>query len=276
MRSRFRNCVFVAAISALSCFVAAPAAVRAQTARTTLIVTVRDSATKAPVAGVEVRVALGSAAQRTDSAGRAQLGGFDPGGYTLEARRVGYRPLVRAVSIRGEDSIQIALALTSVPAELSPVIVQQHPVPTPLREFDERRKRGVGQFVTAAQIDSSFGASLDAIIVTRIRGLRVVGDNASGFRVMSLRPATEHAFSSVAGPCWPVVYLDGVQLADGGELGPDIAMADTWSIGGIEYYAPSEVPVQYKQSGALGGRSGGGHAATTSPSCGVMLIWTRP
>lgn len=130
--------------------------------------------------------------------------------------------------------------------------------------------------MTAAQIDSTFGASLDAIIVMRIRGLRVVGDNANGFRVMSLRPATEHAFTRVPGPCWPVVYLDGVQLADGGDQGPDIAMANTWSIGGIEYYSPSEVPVQYKQSGALGGRMGGGRDVPTSPSCGVMLIWTRP
>lgn len=116
MRSRFRNCVAAVTILALSCFVAAPAAVHAQAARTTLIVTVRDSATKAPVAGVEVRVAPRSAAQRTDSAGRARLGGLDPGSYSLEARRVGYRPVVRALSIRGEDSIQIALAITSVPA----------------------------------------------------------------------------------------------------------------------------------------------------------------
>jgi hypothetical protein len=275
MRSRFRNCLAAAAILALSCFVVAPTAARAQTAQTTLIVTVRDSATKTPVAGVEVRVAPRRAAQRTDSAGRARLGGLDPGSYSLEARRVGYRPVVRALSIRGEDSIQIALALTSVPAELKPVIVQQHPVPTPLWEFEERRKRAVGQFVTAAQIDSSFGASLDAIIVARIRGLRVSGDNANGFRVMSLRPATEHAFMKVPGPCWPVVYLDGVQLADGGEQGPDIAMADTWSIGGIEYYSPSEVPVQYRQSGALSGRPGSGRDVPTSPSCGVLLIWTR-
>src|SRR5512138_3004174 len=109
MRSRFRNRVAGAASLALSCFVAAPTAVRAQAARTTLIVMVRDSATKAPVAGVEVRVVPGSAAQRTDSAGRARLGGLEPGSCNLEARRVGYRPLVRALSIRGEDSIQVAL-----------------------------------------------------------------------------------------------------------------------------------------------------------------------
>src|SRR5512138_25039 len=173
MRSRFRNRVAGAASLALSCFVAASTTVRAQAARTTLIVTVRDSATKAPVAGVEVRVAPGRAAQRTDSAGRARFAGLDPGSYSLEARRVGYRPLVRVLSIHGEDSVHVALVLTPVPAELNPVIVQRQPVPTPLREFEERRKRGVGQFVTAAQIDSSFGASLDAIIVTRIRGLRV-------------------------------------------------------------------------------------------------------
>lgn len=247
---------------------------QAQTSRTTVVITVRDSASRASIAGVQLRVAPGNIMQRTDSTGRAVFAALEPGNYTIEARRVGYRPSTTPVAIRGEDSIHLSLALMQIPAELNPVVVERQPVPTRLGEFEERRKRGVGQFVTAAQIDSSFGASLDAIIVMRVRGVRVVGDKTSGYRVMSLRPATEHAFMRPAGPCWPVVYLDGVQLADGSDKGPDIGIADTWSIGGIEYYSPSEVPVQYKQSGALGGGPGN-REIPTSPSCGVMLIWTR-
>ncbi len=254
----------------------APALARAQSARTTVIITARDSVSRASIGGVQLRLSPGNVLQRTDSTGRAVFAALEPGSYVIEARRVGYRPFSTPLTIHGEDSLQLALALTQVPAELNPVVVERQPVPTRLREFEERRKRGLGQFVTAAQIDSSFGASLDAIIVTRIRGVRVVGDNTSGYRVMSLRPATEHAVARPGGPCWPVVYLDGVQLADGGDLGPNISIADTWSIGGIEYYSPSEVPVQYKQSGALGGGPGGAREAITSPSCGVMLIWTRP
>jgi TonB-dependent Receptor Plug Domain len=154
-----------------------------------------------------------------------------------------------------------------------------------LREFESRRERGLGQFITAAQIDSALGSSLATILESRIRGVTVVGDNASGMHVMSYRQSTEHAFTSVRGGCLPTVYLDGVQLVDDTGRGPNLDLISLSAIGGIEYYSPSEIPVQYKSSGAMGspyragmgarGESPGAPVAT-SPSCGVMLIWTRP
>ena len=137
-----------------------------------------------------------------------------------------------------------------------------------LREFESRRERGLGQFITGSQIDSAFGSSLATVIESRIRGVTVVGDNANGMHLMSYRQSTEHALLQVAAPCWPTVYLDGVQLSDDTGRGPNLDIIAMSSIGGIEFHSPTEVPVQYKASGVMGGAS--------SPSCGVMLIWTRP
>jgi hypothetical protein len=84
-----------------------------------------------------------------------------------------------------------------------------------------------------------------------------------------------------------VIFVDGVQLVDDTGRGPDIGFISVPSIGGIEFYEPSEAPPEYRTSGVLqnsgalrptpGGRGGtqtpvGGYS---SPSCGVMLIWSR-
>jgi hypothetical protein len=82
------------------------------------------------------------------------------------------------------------------------------------------------------------------------------------------------------------VYLDGVQLVGDTGNGPNLDIVTLSFVGGIEYYSPSEVPVQYKTSGTMhtpqhsapGATATGmsSNGASTSPSCGVMLIWTKP
>jgi hypothetical protein len=256
----------------------------AQFGRTTVIIGAGDATSGQFLRGVQIRIGSLALVQYTDSMGQARLPRIPRGTYTIDARRIGYEPLSAPILVRGEDSVEVVLLMHAAVAQLDTVIVSRTAVPMALREFERRRERGIGQFITAAQIDSAFGSSLGTVLESHIRGVNVVGDNATGMHLVSYRQSTEHALTSVAGLCLPTVYLDGVQLVDDTGRGPNLDLIALSSIGGIEYYSPSEVPVQYKSSGVMasphrtgvGAPGSGEGSVATSPSCGVMLIWTRP
>jgi hypothetical protein len=276
---------------ATAAFVLAPLAATAQSGRTTIVVGAGDATTGAFLPGVQVRIASLKMAQVTDSMGQTRLTGIGDGTYVIEARRVGYAPLSAPVLVHREDSVEVVLLLRAKATQLDTMLVTSSEVSAHLREFEERRVRGVGQFVTAAQIDSVPGSTLQALLEGKVHGVTATGQTAGGLHVVSGRMSTNDALRPGSGgvaPCWPVVYLDGAQLVDDTGRGPDIGFINLVSIGGIEYYAPSEVPPQYRgngplQNGAALGRSAqvtsrgtlNGIGGESSPSCGVMLIWSR-
>jgi hypothetical protein len=267
----------------------APATVASQGGRTTILVGTGDAETGAFLSSVQIRIASLNVSQVTDSMGRARVTGLRGGTYTIEARRVGYAPLTAPVLVRDEDSLEVILLLRSTAMRLDTVVVASTSLAMHLRDFEKRRAKGVGQFITGEQIDSVPGASLKAIIESHVRGVTVVGENIS-VHIMSGRQATDASLRPGSGgvaPCWPVIFVDGVQLVDDTGRGPDIGFISLSSIGGIEFYESSEAPPAYRVSGALqtpsalrptpGGRGGTQNpvGGFSSPSCGVMLIWSR-
>jgi hypothetical protein len=231
--------------------------------RTTILIGAGDAASGLFLPSVLVQIASLKLKQYTDSLGEARFTGVPPGKYTIEARRVGFQPLSAPVLIAGQDSFQVVLFMRASVTQLDTVVVSKPRIPMALREFESRRERGFGQFVTGAQIDSAPGASLVAILETRVRGVTVVTDAAGGTHVVTYRPST-----LAGGVCHPLVYLDGVLLVDDSGLGPDLGIIAVSSIGGIEFYQASEIPVQYRGPAAL--------RSTTSASCGALLIWSKP
>jgi hypothetical protein len=193
------------------------------------------------------------------------------------------------VLVRTEDSLEVVLLMNVAMTQLDTMHVSASAIPFALGEFERHRKRGFGQFVTQAQIDSMPGASLTSLVEAKIRGLTVTGEGGAAMHLMSNRPATEHALISPGAvfACWPAVYVDGQQLVDDTGRGPDLSIISITALGGIEYYSPSEVPVEYKSSGTMShaphetvrtvhGGTLNPVAAGTSPSCGVVLMWSRP
>lgn len=265
---------------------------RAQSARTAIVVGTGDERTGLFLPMVQVRIGTLNLTRYTDSLGRATFPHVPSGQYTIEARRLGYELLSAPVLVRSEDSLEVVLLMHAATTQLDTMRVNAAAIPAFLSEFERHRSRGFGQFVTEAQIDSMPGASWMSLVEAKIRGLTVTGERGAAVHLMSTRPATEHALISPGGvfACWPTVYLDGLQLIDDTGNGPDLSIVSLSAIGGIEYYAPSEVPVEYKSSGGLqppdalsvGNRvsvRGGAQKAikaTASPSCGVVLIWSRP
>lgn len=281
----------ITAIAAAAFMLAPPAAV-AQPGRTTIVVGAGDATTGAFLPGVQVRIASLKVTQVTDSMGQARLAGISDGTYMIEARRVGYAPLSAPILVHREDSVEVVLLLRAKATQLDTMLVTSAEISAHLREFEQRRARGVGQFVTTAQIDSVQGSTLQALLEAKIHGVTATGQTAGGLHIVSGRMSTNdalHPGSGGAMPCWPVVYLDGAKLLDDTGRGPDIGFINLLSIGGIEYYAPSEVPAQYRGNGPLKNDAAlsrtaqvfshgdrlEGIGGESSPSCGVMLIWSR-
>ncbi|MBK6306146.1 MAG: carboxypeptidase regulatory-like domain-containing protein [Gemmatimonadetes bacterium] len=118
--------------------------------------------TEAPLAGVTIRVIGQEAATQSDDAGRFTLVNVRPGVVQLEARRLGYAPLIKAdVAVSAGKPVVVSLALTRLQVQLEAVTVRpsafpsQPPAATPvssttLSSEELRRTPGASEDVLQA------------------------------------------------------------------------------------------------------------------------------
>jgi hypothetical protein len=221
--------------------------------RNPITVVARVSDAKAGVAlpNVLVRLTELGVGALTDSVGRARFGDVPAGRYTIEARRVGYALVTQPLRVGGSDSVVVELNMQVTTRRLAPVTVTDTAVPAVLREFEERRRRGTGRYITQAQIQQAFGSTLPDLLSAHFPGVRVNGTASN---------------SRDGKRCTLVAYLDGVHLIDG-----NLGVVDPALLGGVEYYTMTSIPVQYRLSSSTSGRIGG----TGALHCGVLLFWSR-
>ncbi|MDQ6925360.1 MAG: TonB-dependent receptor [Candidatus Eremiobacteraeota bacterium] len=229
----------------------------AQVGRTTIAARVTDAGNGAPIAEAYVQIRFLGASAFTDSVGAARFTRVPAGRYLVEARRVGYAPATASVLVGNEDVAGVVVSMHAAPAVLSTVTVADTAVSVWLREFDQRRRRDAGRYVSQVQMESEPGASLQAILGEHVPGLRVQLGSGGEEQVVSTRSG---------GSCPVLVFMDGVRLAD-----PDVSWIDPSQLGGIEYYTTGFVPVQYQAAAA---RSGSRRHASAG-GCGALLLWSR-
>jgi hypothetical protein len=181
----------------------------------------------------------------TASNGRFRIVDLPAGRHHLLVRRVGFEPLSTELTIAPGDTLRASFALVRIGTNLDTVVVRGTRLSSKLQEFEQRRKLGEGQFMTAEDIDK----------------LHVVGMDDVLYHLISNRVRPAASGAGVGTPCFHAQwYLDGVLLpptTTPGDLGPPSAMA------GIEYYSgPTTIPVQYKSTSGAG-------------FCGVVLMWTK-
>jgi hypothetical protein len=160
------------------------------------------------------------------------------------------------VSVSPGDTARPAIMLEPSAAELPAVTIVEHKASSRLREFDERRARGDGEFFTQAQIEARNVVSI-VDILRQAKGLRVT-TNGQTLIAMSARQWTN---------CPMQVYVDGVPLAGARPNAPfDLNLLPSpKEILGIEIYSgPASVP-QWLPNGPVSS----GH------NCGVIVVWTR-
>jgi len=141
----------------------------------TIVGTVRDSA-GAAVAGAEVTVAGTRLRAVADSAGAFRLTLVPTGEQRVRARRLGFRLRELPATIIGERPTEVRFVLARLAQELSTVVVQakvdqraRH-----LAGFYERRKMGLGRYITQDRIDARNTNSLQDLLTGELPGIRVV------------------------------------------------------------------------------------------------------
>ena len=206
-----------------------------------------DGHTRAPIRRAQVEINGAKPGTTTDSLGAFAFTGLVPGSQLIEARAVGYIPTTWRVTLQARQVLKHTFELEPLAVELPEVVVKGK---TPLAErrfadFERRRQKGMGYFITQEQIERSGASSLVDVLVT-VRGVQQVCLSNDCVAKMVRSPPG----------CYPQYFLDG------NESSAYFARhTPTHDVKGVEIYrGSSETPGEFQ-----GSNSG----------CGVIAIWTK-
>ena len=221
----------------------------AQAGRRELVGFVRD-ATGAAVEGATVEIR--GATARTDARGAFRLWTGDIDTLTISIKRIGYAALEAQLQARNRQWDTVAVEMDRNAQSLESLTITDEKTRLGFRDFEDRRSKGQGVFITRADIASRNTARLSDVLQTR-RGINLVrlGFGRFGVRFVS--------YTGARGPaCVPDMWVDGVR-ARGMEI--DDLMANT--VEALELYDSfATVPFEFS------------HQANTIP-CGTIIVWTR-
>jgi len=234
----------------------------AEPARGRFIGRVTDAESGDVMAGVGVRIPDSFMGVLTDESGRFVLEGVPAGLHVVEFDYFGYAQRSETVTIVGDQTTDARVTLTVDAIDLEPieVVVERRELKLEGAGFYDRRDEGWGSFIDLEDIEEQ-SPSLTTDLFTRVPGVTLLSDSYDPFRKYVLLRGGRT--SSLDGrPCYPAVWLDGIQVHRGGSEPAALNdLVSLTSIAGLEVYQGNTgVPVRY----------GGLDAA-----CGVVLVWTR-
>lgn len=218
----------------------------------------------APIANTEIEFVGTALHVTTDAHGRFAVADLPPSTYLVAARRLSFQPTVNIAELRGGDTLRLALMLQPSVTTLTPVVVRERSTSARLREFEERRRAGVGEFFTQEQIEARNPTSVTDLL-RQSKTLNISPEGSGHVLAKSRR--------DLGYDCFVQVYLDGIPLAGtgrplpGGSLPPtDLTrLPSPKEIMGIEIYAGSATAPNWLPIGHDSGRAG----------CGVIMLWSR-
>ena len=180
--------------------------------------------------------------------GRFRILGLPAGQYVIVVHRLGYAPASTVLQVAEGDTLRPSFALARVATVLDTVVVAGRRPSMRMAEFEDRRKFGLGQFMTEAEIEKRNSVYVSDLLRT------FLAVNIAGGRAINPR-------ASYPGRVCPFqFFIDGVKIPT---PGLDTELPSPNELAGIEVFASiASVPLQYKTF------SGGGF-------CGVILLWTK-
>lgn len=201
------------------------------------------------VLGTNIRIGTGPN-------GRFRITKVPVGQYLVIVKRVGYRPTSAVIDVPASDTVRLAYTLERIAETLNPVIVTEKSPTRRMAEFEERRRLGVGQFMTADEIKAR-NSVYTTEVLRNFTTVNVSPDHSSPITQYYAISKREGGNPQL-GACPMQVYLDQVPLPSPFNL--DL-LPTPKDIGGIEVYAgASTIPPQFN------GYDRG---------CGVILVWTK-
>jgi hypothetical protein len=229
---------------------AAAAGGQVQAGRREMVGFIRDSA-GIGIEGATVQIA--GNVLRTDPRGAFRLWAPDVDTLTIVVHRLGFEALEALLTANSKQWDTVVVELNRVAQNLAGMTVSSSATrrALALRDFDERRARGLGLFVTRSEILARNPLRLSDLLRDK-RGVRIVrvANNYYGVRFA--------AYSASLRACVPSMWIDG-QLAPGMEI-DDLLPND---IQAIELYETiASVPAAFAPRSSM-------------VPCGTIVIWTR-
>jgi hypothetical protein len=203
-----------------------------------------------PIEGVEVTDLRSGTWALTTKTGTVSLAFLPEGESAVRIRKLGYAPLTRSIRISPADTAPITLILSPVINVLPDVVTRDSSprfISPGLRDFEERRKTRLGQYIAEAELRKSDARELPDVL-RRLTGA-VVRCTTRTPRQCVL------ASARAVGACPYVVYLDGVRVIE-----TNLLMYQVTELGAVEAYTGTTAPAQYSDRRA---------------NCGVLLLWSR-
>ena len=204
-----------------------------------------------PVANAQVSVEGAAAVTTTNARGEFVLDSLPGGTQALVVRRVGFAPGRTIVDIAGGAPARVALRLERAVPRLNPVVVTAQTEALSKVGFEDRQKRGMGNFIGPDEI-ARLQPQLITSALRTLPGLRVVPAGNGSYTVQNSR-------AGGTGGCVSY-WVDGAPFR---EMSPgDVDNAFPASqLAAIESYQPGNVPPQFTSPGESG--------------CAAIVIWTQ-
>lgn len=224
---------------------------------------VTDSASGEPLSGVGV-AANGMPRTVTATDGSYELAdvSWRESGNRIEFRRLGYAAAAIGLQVENvEDEVRLDISLPQLPVRLAEVVVEGRRISVPARlvGFYERRKVGIGEFLTEEDWERRPDSYVGQVL-HRQPGI----DVANGWRVLVSSAPYSCRSRGISARIW----VDGVSVHPG--FIQDIKIEDVVAI--EVYQRIADIPAQYNSSAD---QKYGGGGSSSSAACGVVLIWTR-
>jgi hypothetical protein len=216
----------------------------------------------APLPMAEVSVLRTPLRIFTNPQGRFRITDVAAGQYILIVRRIGFQPISQVIEVGEKDTLHVSYELSRLPKNLLDTVrVIAERTTQDLRDFEQRRLRGVGEFLTREQIVRR--GSLELVDLMRgFRSISIAEDPSKGGGLPEQIAYNKRDYGNFLtkgpGACPMEVVVDGVNMPSGFDLnlGPLVSQ-----IAGIEVYGgPSTAPSQFQGM---------------DRRCGLILIWTR-
>ena len=188
--------------------------------------------------------------------GRFRITKIPAGEYLLIVKRVGFSPVSGVIEVPANDTLRLAYTLERINETLPTVVITEKSPSSRLTEFEQRRRVGMGEFMTAAEI-----AERNSVYTTELmRNFKTVNVSPSTTGAITEYFALSHreGGNPQLGACPMQVYLDEIPLPTPFNL--DL-LPSPRELAGIEVYSGSAtIPPQFN------GMNRG---------CGAILVWTK-
>jgi len=220
---------------------------------------VSDSALR-PIGFADVTILRTDIRIETNASGRFRFVDVPAGQYLMIVRRPGYRPVSAIVGVGTKDTLRLSFTMEPVAQALGAVVVKEERVSLRMLEFEQRRRTGVGFFITQDQIEQrNLPVSADYLRFAPSITL-TPSHNATGNPELVAISKREGGsfFGEGAGACAMAVVIDGVPMPP---RFPLELLPTPRELAGIEVYSgPATVPPQF---------------SGLDRRCGMIVVWTR-